>query len=209
MFKYDPPMLHLLFVGSCPMDAQAQRFDRSETWKVLDAIMTFWDSGVTKNKALVLFPLVTLISACQSTSPLGPADCIQSCQTKVTGDKEITGKLAANLNSINASGSAEAQYKNVMEADYGALSDKNCLLVIGLRAIECYKKQGIIDRPTAQRMATDALQAWRDALATGPRTRSMRVREGKVNGSELNRINQSPEADYIKRKLAENRLIRS
>ena len=155
-------------------------------------------------KLSFLLPLAVLFFSCQTKPTVAPGDCIQPCETKVTSDKDISAKLAADLNAINASGSVEGKYKNTLERDYSTLNDKNCLLVLGMRAIECYKQQGIIDAPTAQAMAKDALQVWREAMgASGTRARF----RGKVNTSELIVINRSPDAAYIKRELAANGLI--
>ncbi len=158
-----------------------------------------------KNKVLLLLPLTALLCSCQTPPVVGPADCIQPCETKSSSDKDISGKLALDLNQINASGSVEAKYKNTLGRDYSALSDKNCLLLLGMRAIECYKKQRIIDQPTAQRMAQDALQAWRQAVGA-PVTQA--GAGGNVSARELKLINRSPEAGYIKAELAKGGLIR-
>jgi hypothetical protein len=134
--------------------------------------------------------IILVASGCANKGNPTLTTCIQPCATHSEADKEISGKLAAKLEQFKADASAEAKYTNTIKNDFPELSDENARLCLGLRAIECYRKNKVIDKATAQQMAIETLRDYRSrngVSAVG----------GKLKPYEKNLIKKSAEGQSI------------
>lgn len=121
--------------------------------------------------------------------------CIQPPATAVTGEDAIIGKIAVDLvEKVVVDGSAEANFKSIVKADFSKLSDRNISLLLFLRAISCYLDQGLVGEEIARQMAQFVREEW-SAQA------GFRGKDGPLTPLELRYIEQSPDSEEIVSKL--------
>src|SRR5713101_5674595 len=140
---------------------------------------------------LIMSLFILFGTGCAQNKENAPqAACIQPCATHLESDKDISGKLAAKLETFKVDASAEAKYKNTLKSDFKELSDANAAMCLGLRAIDCYKKNGVIDQATAQMLAVETLRFYRskNGISGGGRN---------LTPYEKDLIRKSPEGQLI------------
>ena len=111
---------------------------------------------------------VSLLSSCQTCRITPPPE-------HLTRSTDLSGKVAADIQQLNAKGELSANWKKNVEEKFTALNDDNAVYFMLLEAIQCQK-----DKHLAQSMFStleSEMKARRDARS---RARSSRKRSNEL-----------------------------